>query len=1564
MNTHRLDPWSSFRMIPVPDFDALNLMDILKDIDESAYLYDRYFSPIEPTILELVICPTYFITAPSFIFPGINTSLAVHWFGEEHTEVNVTGEILRNGKSLVTTSNVFHKDSIGILTLPALPKQTSSDYFELFVNGTAINELLFSDRSQVRMQINNKCVFIQTDKAVYTPGQTVKIRVISVDHDLRPYQGHVNLLIMDPQNNIINQWLKLKSDLGVVSADFPLSSNPMFGTWCIKTITNVSSMSSSFQNALIIILFQMHEINEEEVVAFFSVNEHVLPRFDVAINVSSFYIETKKSDVAGSVTAKYTYGKPVVGMLTVSVTPMYNYGYSEAINKTYQISGSVNFTFTHEEIKDIFNWGSINLTAYVTEDLSGIVMKTMSNVHKRYSEYTVLINNGRPPFISPDYIGKIKIQVLRMDYATLSVEEREKNISVKITQSPRREWWFHEKFAFPDNNSFTASANNGDTVVSKEYTIPEAGIITIEFPVQTSTQMITVEAQYLNSTGSQYFDISYKMNPFIDIHIPNSQIEVGRKFDVQVNTYPNVQEIYYVVMAKGMIVVSGVKMNTSFSLTPEHSWAPSADLVVYFLNINDSDIVKNTQNLHIKGVFKNRVSLSWSKSKAQPSETVSLTINVGEQRSLVGLQIIDKSARFMSNENDLTASRVEDAFITYTQNEYSMLTDANLISQYLPSDVFGTEFISLDTTNYKPVVARTLFPETWIWLEMNISSTTTRNLQVTVPNTITSWDASAFVISEDLGLAVTKEPVELEVFQSFFISLNLPYSVTRGEQFILEVIVFNYLEENLKVTLILEASDSFEIIVPKPDVSNAANQKDVVVPSQDGKTVLFPIKPQKLGEIPITVKATSSVASDVKTQNIIVKAEGVKHYYSKTEVFHVDGTGDVTQNVSKTFSFTFPSDTVQGSEEAVVTVIGDLLGPSIDGLESLIQMPCGCGEQNMINFAPNIYVLQYLTATNQLKADIRTKAISFMQQGYQRELSYKRLDGSFSAFGQSDSSGSTWLSAFVFRCFLQARPFIYISPAILDQTVQWLVQYQDLNTGIFSEPGRVIHTELQGGLNGPITLTAYILTSLLEDEAYRNLYASRVLKAVQYLESKFDAGISSNYTLSVVVYALSLANSTKANAALAQLNSRANNKGGLKYWSSPSETTNYWQPKSSDIETAAYALLSHCIQNRILDGIPITKWLSQQRNHLGGYSSTQDTIMALQALAQFMVVAPSEGKSLNIKVTGPSLFVPKTFAINSENLLVLQSQQIPVSQPLSFDVSAVGNGLAIIQLNVMYNQKASSRRKRNALIPEAFTLDVTVNEDEHNIDKLSVEVCTSYQGAGNESGMALLDVGFLSGFTLAPVGIPINGSLKLVEKKDDKVYLYYDSMTKTQMCVSVPMVRAASVAGSQDSVIRVCDYYNQRKTATRTYNSDIMRKISSCDFCGLDCSLCKSSVSEKPPPSDATTRTFNLFGICMGFFLFTLLETRDTFIMHQIYGNNSMQHSPIVNHKPDALVNCASMFLLSGLVADSPTPAHICSAACHAQRSEHQQCSHYFSPQPQEERKYPGCMFAWADCVH
>lgn len=58
-----------------------------------------------------------------------------------------------------------------------------------------------------------------------------------------------------------------------------------------------------------------------------------------------------------------------------------------------------------------------------------------------------------------------------------------------------------------------------------------------------------------------------------------------------------------------------------------------------------------------------------------------------------------------------------------------------------------------------------------------------------------------------------------------------------------------------------------------------------------------------------------------------------------------------------------------------------MMGPSVNGLDRLLRMPSGCGEQNMVKFAPNIFVLQYLKATAQLTPKIETKALHYLESG-------------------------------------------------------------------------------------------------------------------------------------------------------------------------------------------------------------------------------------------------------------------------------------------------------------------------------------------------------------------------------------------------------------------------------------------------------------------------------------------------------------------------------------------------------------------------------------------------------
>ena len=80
--------------------------------------------------------------------------------------------------------------------------------------------------------------------------------------------------------------------------------------------------------------------------------------------------------------------------------------------------------------------------------------------------------------------------------------------------------------------------------------------------------------------------------------------------------------------------------------------------------------------------------------------------------------------------------------------------------------------------------------------------------------------------------------------------------------------------------------------------------------------------------------------------------------------------------------------------------------------------------------------------------------------GYQRQLKYRHADGSYSAFGDRDPSGSLWLTAFVVKSFAAARRYVHIDENDLQKSVGWLLSKQ-LENGCFPVVGTVLSKEMK-----------------------------------------------------------------------------------------------------------------------------------------------------------------------------------------------------------------------------------------------------------------------------------------------------------------------------------------------------------------------------------------------------------------------------------------------------------------------------------------------------------------------
>lgn len=62
------------------------------------------------------------------------------------------------------------------------------------------------------------------------------------------------------------------------------------------------------------------------------------------------------------------------------------------------------------------------------------------------------------------------------------------------------------------------------------------------------------------------------------------------------------------------------------------------------------------------------------------------------------------------------------------------------------------------------------------------------------------------------------------------------------------------------------------------------------------------------------------------------------------------------------------------------------MGPTLNNLDNLLRLPFGCGEQNMIHFAPNVFVLKYLQKTKQLSHEVEVEATDYLVQGNSSQL--------------------------------------------------------------------------------------------------------------------------------------------------------------------------------------------------------------------------------------------------------------------------------------------------------------------------------------------------------------------------------------------------------------------------------------------------------------------------------------------------------------------------------------------------------------------------------------------------
>ncbi len=234
-----------------------------------------------------------------------------------------------------------------------------------------------------------------------------------------------------------------------------------------------------------------------------------------------------------------------------------------------------------------------------------------------------------------------------------------------------------------------------------------------------------------------------------------------------------------------------------------------------------------------------------------------------------------------------------------------------------------------------PTYTRAFFPETWLFRFLATDEQGVASLQDHVPDSITSWEVSAFAISPSQGLGAAPAPVEVTVLQQLFVAVDAPYKLVRGENASAAVSVFNYMGSEQRAVLSVSSSAA----------NVALEQAEVVVPPNEMRTVRVWLQFTAVGQMAFTVTAQTTAAADEVLKQVLVVPDGTERAQSDSHLVDLLADGQVLALTSPSRK---PADFVPGSLTASVRITGDLMGSPLENLDRLITLPYGCGEQTML----------------------------------------------------------------------------------------------------------------------------------------------------------------------------------------------------------------------------------------------------------------------------------------------------------------------------------------------------------------------------------------------------------------------------------------------------------------------------------------------------------------------------------------------------------------------------------------------------------------------------------------
>jgi hypothetical protein len=561
------------------------------------------------------------------------------------------------------------------------------------------------------------------------------------------------------------------------------------------------------------------------------------------------------------------------------------------------------------------------------------------------------------------------------------------------------------------------------------------------------------------------------------------------------------------------------------------------------------------------------------------------------------------------------------------------LADVNVPVPPPPSPCVVREYAHQHEAGTRPEV-RTDFAETLYWNPVLILRDGTGTVSFQLSDSVTSYQVAVMGNTFDGRLGAVTSTLDARLPLS--VAPKVPTEVSSTDQIEIPVSIANNTAQPRDVDLQVIATG----LIPRERRTKGLGR--LTVAAGEHRRSVFRFRPDVVeGEASVEVRGEAGPgAADSIRRTFAVVPEGFPVVASHSDMLEKSSTQQVV----------LPKTWVKGTLGLKAEVFPSTLADLQKGLEALLHEPGGCFEQTSSSNYPNLLILDCLKETDQAKPEVRDRALAMLDRGYQQLTRFE------CPYGGQERHGYEWfgapnaaheaLTAYGLLEFHDMARVTKVDPAMLERTRKYLLDQRDGRGGFKRNP----HALDTFGRAPQDVTNAYILWALTETGKTDDL--TKELNAL----AEQAKGSADPYFLALV--ANSLLNQDRADEAVALLKKVAGRQQEDGHLEAARTSITGSGGRPLQVETTALAVFGWLKANRPGEfNAPVQKavrWIGRQRGDLGGFGSTQSTILALKALIAFTRANKKTAEAGELRlVVGDAVVARTTFPAGVQDALTL-----------------------------------------------------------------------------------------------------------------------------------------------------------------------------------------------------------------------------------------------------------------------------------------------------------------------